>query len=271
MSQSIGVLDLSFVAEADLRTLQYCVVTAGTAANSVKKCGTSDVPLGVLQNKPNTGEPASVRVLGTSKVYADGAFAYGDQLAVADANGEVDTVGAAPVNIIGIALEAAGKAHVYVEMFVNRAFEGSSIAPAALTAACTQKQSFTLIATGNLIATIGPVCIGRAGFDGNVVAAGFKEGTNGIDGTDDLTRELTVTVGAVNVNSTKAKLIKSATGAAGTFTAGAGVTPGVLNASNVAVVEGDFIYVTWTLTRTTPETEIANLTIQVDIEGKVGA
>lgn len=273
MSQSIGVLDLSFVAEADLRTLQYCVVTGGTAAGSVKKCGTSDVPLGVLQNKPNTGEPAQVRVLGTSKVYADGAFAYMDQLAVADANGEVDTVGAAPVNIIGIALEAAGKAHVYVEMFVNRAFEGSSIAPAALTAACTFQIPFSWGPTvADIVATITSKIVGIAPCAGDITFAGFTLGNTGTDASNALSMEGDWLINGVTVFSTKPVIAKNASDGAKSTTAGTGVTVGVLNAAAVAVVAGDIITFVGTLTRTaTPSDELDSLFAYCFIEPKVGA
>ena len=271
MSKAVGLLDLTFIAEADLRLYQYRVVTKGTAAGTVKICGASDVPLGVLQNTPNTGEAANVRMAGTSKVYADGAFAYGDQLAVADAYGEVDTVGAAPVNIIGIALETAGKAHVFVEMFINRAFVADSIAPAALTAAATFSYALTDVLSGDLTASVAERVIGIARGAGVIDVAGFTLGNTGADGTDALSLAMQVYINGVAVLSTPAAIAKAAADGACSLVAGTGVTLGVINASARTVALGDLISIAWTLVRTTPEDEVADAVASIFITPKVGA
>ncbi len=51
---------LGYLAAADLRQYQYCLVKR-TAANAVNICtGATDDHLGVLINKPNTGEPCEI-------------------------------------------------------------------------------------------------------------------------------------------------------------------------------------------------------------------
>lgn len=121
MSTSIGVLDLSFVAEGDLSLSQFCVVTPGTAAGTVKICGVSDKPLGILQNKPAaSGGDCIVRVLGTSVVKANGAYAKDDTVSVVAATGKVDTA-VAGVNLwaVGRALVASGAGGDEVEVLLT--------------------------------------------------------------------------------------------------------------------------------------------------------
>ena len=118
MAVSQSVFDMTFVAGANLASSQYRFVTLDATANTVKICGTADRPLGVLQNKPAAGEAATVRLLGTSKVSANGAFALHDELKVAAADGEVDMVAGSEAWACGIALAAAGGAGEIVEMWI---------------------------------------------------------------------------------------------------------------------------------------------------------
>ena len=121
---SSRIFDKNFEAEVDLSACQYKVVTRGTAAGQCKKCGTTDRPLGILQNAPTIGEAAIVRLAGFSPVVADGAFTYNDILAVTDANGEVDTAaamtgGASTSWAVGFAAEAAGAAASLAECQIH--------------------------------------------------------------------------------------------------------------------------------------------------------
>jgi hypothetical protein len=67
-----------FAAAADLSTYQYVAVRA-SAANAVNLCsevagvsGPTKMPIGILQNKPRSGEAAIVSVLGLTKWVAGG-------------------------------------------------------------------------------------------------------------------------------------------------------------------------------------------------------
>ncbi len=77
-------IDLPFSASGDLTAKQYYFVTHASAAKRVQaSTGASNpAPIGVLQNDPRTGEEATVRVWGVSKVVADAdtAIGYGDYL-----------------------------------------------------------------------------------------------------------------------------------------------------------------------------------------------
>ena len=70
MSQQIGVLDITRKAEKDLSTKQYRFVEMGAAAGQIDVCDdTSDLVLGVLQDKPNAANKlCTIRVMGTTKV-----------------------------------------------------------------------------------------------------------------------------------------------------------------------------------------------------------
>ncbi len=76
--QSSPVLDFSFKAEEDLRNYQYHFVTIDATNNTVRLLDSAaEIADGVLQNAPNTGEEATVRILGISKVVANAALASG--------------------------------------------------------------------------------------------------------------------------------------------------------------------------------------------------
>jgi hypothetical protein len=78
--EQYGFDDQSYVAGADLRLKQYYILEeANTGAVTVTNAAT-DRPVGVLQNKPNTGEAAQVRQTGITKCVSDGTtpIAIGD-------------------------------------------------------------------------------------------------------------------------------------------------------------------------------------------------
>lgn len=63
------IMDLTFVAAEDLRTYQYFLVELGSSAGTVQLHKTAHAyPIGILRNKPNTGETAVVRIMGVSEV-----------------------------------------------------------------------------------------------------------------------------------------------------------------------------------------------------------
>lgn len=109
------VYDDTFEASADLSTKQYYGVKLGAAASKGGgvKCSlgaaTSDVGLGVLQNKPGSGQEARVRLLGLSKAVVDGLsvpIAIGDFLGLS-ANGRLVKVATDKRTYFAQAREAA--------------------------------------------------------------------------------------------------------------------------------------------------------------------
>lgn len=75
----------TFAAAADYSAKQFWPVKL-TAANQVTVCsGATDVPIGILQNKPKSGEGADVLCLGVTRAVSDGsgtAIAVGDWVGV---------------------------------------------------------------------------------------------------------------------------------------------------------------------------------------------
>lgn len=103
----------SFVASGDLDTSQFHIVNivgAHTVANAVIRTG-----YGVLQNKPKTGEHATVAVEGTTKVIAGAAVSVGDLITSAG-SGFATTVAsgvAGDKQVMGRAITAAASGSVF--------------------------------------------------------------------------------------------------------------------------------------------------------------
>lgn len=69
-----AVLDVSYAtANADLSEKQYYIVKESSQGVVAVCTGATDVPAGILQNKPKSGEAAIVRKLGISKVRVNAA------------------------------------------------------------------------------------------------------------------------------------------------------------------------------------------------------
>lgn len=107
----------SYLAAADLRTAQYKLVEV-TAADTVNVANNAaDQVVGVLQNKPNTGQEASVHLVGSpgiSKVLCDGsgtAIAYNDPLKTNGSGLAIKAVTAGDW-VIGHATEAVSAANI---------------------------------------------------------------------------------------------------------------------------------------------------------------
>ena len=71
---NIGTL----TAAADLSSKQYYFVKLASATTVNVCSAVTDVPIGVLQNTPASGEAAQICVFGLSKVSADATLAAGD-------------------------------------------------------------------------------------------------------------------------------------------------------------------------------------------------
>lgn len=108
------------LADADLRTSQYKFVKLTTTGVAVCAAVT-DVPYGVLQNKPNTGQECEIVVVGITKVQADEALVKGNLLATSsDGQAQVVVPGTeTTVYIVGQCLKAAGAAGRIATAVVN--------------------------------------------------------------------------------------------------------------------------------------------------------
>ncbi len=91
--ETAGIDVGTFTASADLSSSQYYFVKM-SGDNTVTVCAAvTDKPIGVLQNKPESGDQAIVRVFGVSKVSADATLAAGN-VAGTSADGQCQPVSA---------------------------------------------------------------------------------------------------------------------------------------------------------------------------------
>ena len=133
------------------------------------------------------------------------------------------------------------------------------------------RNSITALADGDQTSTLTTKTMGAAPFAGTIVDIILSHGENGADGTDPHTATVDVFNGGTTCLATKPILDRTAgTGqeTASVGVSGTGITAAVLHGTpaNLAVLKGDVFTYTWTLTRTTPETEIADVCVTVVIE-----
>lgn len=99
----------TFTASADLSAKQFYFVKLSSATQVTVCSAVTDVPIGVLQNKPTSGQQAIVCVFGVSKVSADATLAAGNVIGTsADGQAQPLTVGTeTTVYTCGQAISAA--------------------------------------------------------------------------------------------------------------------------------------------------------------------
>ena len=125
MSQSAGIQDITFKADADLSSAQFyfmCLDADGKAS----ACGENGVSVGILQNKPDAKDKAAlVRTLGTSKLKMNEACDEGEWLTPTSAGlGEVTD--AADEYCGAMALEAATAQNDIIEVLIIHAYSAAS-------------------------------------------------------------------------------------------------------------------------------------------------
>lgn len=110
----------NLTAAADLSAKQFHFVKLASATTVNVCTGVTDVPIGILQNAPTSGQAAEVTIFGISKVVADGNLAAGNVIGTsADSQADAITRGVdTTVTVMGIAIEA-GAAGETVTMFLN--------------------------------------------------------------------------------------------------------------------------------------------------------
>ena len=104
------VMDISVIAGADMSANQYKFVKL-SADNTIVLCsGTTDDMLGVLQNKPKSGEVARVRIMGVSRILVGASpLTYGTKVGT-DANGTAVAKTADKSKYLGVVVKGAGAA-----------------------------------------------------------------------------------------------------------------------------------------------------------------
>lgn len=122
MAVEIPVLCKTFEAAGDLSAKQFYFMKLDSNGRVTTCTGVTDIPVGVLQNKPDAlGKAAEVMMLGVSKVSADGAITL-PSLIGTSADGQADAIAAGTdttVYVAGQALEAASAAGNIVTAVIN--------------------------------------------------------------------------------------------------------------------------------------------------------
>ena len=80
-------IDWPFLADVDFSSKQWFAVAAASTADYVKvatgTCGSAGAPIGIIQNDPQAGAEAQVRMVGMSKAVVDASnssISYGEYL-----------------------------------------------------------------------------------------------------------------------------------------------------------------------------------------------
>ena len=121
MAYESPAIDLgTLTAAADLSDKQYYFVKLASAT-TVNVCSAiTDLPIGILQNNPESGEQAVVQIFGISKVVADGTITAGRWMGTsADSQAAGITPGSdTTVYVMGQAIQAASAGETFT-MFLN--------------------------------------------------------------------------------------------------------------------------------------------------------
>lgn len=116
------IYDDTFVANEDLSSSQYrVVVPAGSVSAGKSKVGLPGGQgvfyMGVLLNTPASGAAAQVRILGETKVEANGTFNAGVEVTIAATTGKIEAAASGDY-VVGIAKEAAAEADQLVSVMM---------------------------------------------------------------------------------------------------------------------------------------------------------
>jgi hypothetical protein len=110
---------ISRVAGADLSALQYTWVKLSTTDTVVTCSAATDIPIGVLQNAPTSGQEAEVLIIGGTKLVAGATIAIGDLLGTTSAGkASVVVVANTTLYVLGTAI-TGGSANDVITAVVN--------------------------------------------------------------------------------------------------------------------------------------------------------
>lgn len=135
------VLDMSFPAAEDLSNDQYRLVVLTSAGTVRRPDSETEVALGILQNAPASGEAASVRILGVSKLVANdaigiGTFVMQEYVSATDA-GKGKTSAGAPAYSRAVVLQASGAEDDLASVLLTSTFPAVNDAVATVTTVTT--------------------------------------------------------------------------------------------------------------------------------------
>jgi hypothetical protein len=106
------------VASGDLSASQYRFVKLSTTDLVVVCSSATDIPIGVLQNAPTSGQEAEILIIGGTKVEAGEALAIGDALGIV-ANGRGAAANTTTEYTLGTVLSTTAAAGEYATAVIN--------------------------------------------------------------------------------------------------------------------------------------------------------
>lgn len=122
MSQSVRGPEKTLVAGEDLSSKQFYIMQLDSSGDLEIAESATDFIVGVLQNKPKSGEHATYRFAGTTKVRCGGSISIGNLLTAASDGEAVVTTTNADI-VIGRALEAGDDQDIIeVQLFIHKAW-----------------------------------------------------------------------------------------------------------------------------------------------------
>lgn len=114
-------LKITLVAGADLSGSQYLAVKLNASGQAVPITAATDVPIGILQNQPKSGQEAEIVVSGGSKIKASAAISLPAQLTVSATGAAAAAVAGTDITkyVFGQPLVAAGGPNEVITAVVN--------------------------------------------------------------------------------------------------------------------------------------------------------
>lgn len=111
---------VTLVAGADLSAAQYKFVKLNSSGQAVAVAAITDVPVGVLQNAPTSGQEAEVLIVGGTKLVASEAITLPAFLSVSS-TGKADKIATTDTTqyVVGQAITAAGADADVITAVVN--------------------------------------------------------------------------------------------------------------------------------------------------------
>jgi hypothetical protein len=116
----------TLVAGGDLSALQYTFVKLNSSGEAVAAAAATDVPIGVLQNAPTSGQEAEVLIVGGTKIVAGAAISEGALVGTSSTGKAVALVAGTDTTkyVVGTLLTESGASGDIVTAVVNCANPG---------------------------------------------------------------------------------------------------------------------------------------------------
>jgi len=117
---------VTLVAGADLSALQYTFVKLNSSGEAVAAAAATDIPIGVLQNAPTSGQEAEVLIVGGTKIVAGAAISEGALVGTSSTGKAVALVAGTDTTkyVVGTLLTESGASGDIVTAVVNCANPG---------------------------------------------------------------------------------------------------------------------------------------------------